>query len=81
MIGLGVLPTSVASGTFSASASASQAATSTPDIAIRTMPCTPISAKRSASLAHSSTGATVSPFRVRSASPRMLAIAGIAAGK
>ena len=48
---------------------------------MRTMPWTPISAKRSASFAHSSTGATASPFTVRSTSPRMLAIAGIAAGK
>ena len=54
---------------------------SKPAIAMRTMPCTPMSAKRSASLAQRSTGATRSPFTTRSTSSRMFAIAGMAAGK
>jgi hypothetical protein len=76
-----MLPSSPASGNPAPIASASQAATSNPDIAMRTMPCTPISAKRSDSLLHRSTGATRSPFTTRSTSSRILAIAGIAAAK
>ena len=70
-----------ASGSPAASASASQQATSNPAIAMRTMPCTPISAKRLDSAAHRSTGATRSPLVTRSTSPSMRAIAGAAAGR
>ena len=78
---LGLLPMSVASGQPAAIASASHAATSNPAIAMRTMPCTPMSANRSASLLQRSAGARRSPSTTRATSSRILAIAGIAAGK
>ena len=61
-------PSRRASGRPAAIASASHAATSSPAIAMRTMPCTPISAKRAASLRHRSSGATASPFTTLSTS-------------
>ena len=78
---LGSLPMKVESGRPAALASASQAAMSNPDMAMRTMPCTPMSAKRSASAPHRSTGATRRPLVTRSTSSMILAIAGTAAVK
>src|SRR5262249_44234306 len=69
---LGLLPISVASGQPAAIASASQAATSNPAIAMRTMPCTPMSAKRSASLLQRSAGARGAPLNTRPPPPREL---------
>ena len=62
-------------------ASASQHATSNPAIAMRTMPCTPMSAKRSDSRAESSAGAARLPRVVSSIACRMLAIAGMVSRK
>ena len=77
----GPAPSIVASGRLEAIASASQQATSSPAIAMRTTPCTPIKVKRFASFAHRSDGATRAPFTWRSTSARSVAIAPAAAGR
>ena len=78
---LGRLPISVESGRPAAFATASQLAMSIPAIAMRTIPCTPMSAKRRASMLQRSMGAIRSPWSTRSASARIAAIDIIAAGK
>jgi hypothetical protein len=66
--GRGAPPSSVASGTPAATAIASHKAMSNADSAMRTMPVTPISAKRRCSLAANAAGAMRSPRTTSAAS-------------
>jgi hypothetical protein len=71
-----VAPSKRASGWPAAIATASQAATSIAESAIRTIPVTPISLKRRASLSHRSTGATFAPATIAAAVSTMRSTTG-----